>query len=340
MNSEMMTALGYLVVAGLINSAYTLPLKLKLRWKWENMWLAFTLLGVCILPSALGMWTIPGFWSVYSQIGFRSLLIVAFSGATWGIGMLLSGVAVDLIGVAAMFATVMGVSSSVGALLPLIIQGLGGLTLRAGLLIFVGIGLTILGVVLCGLAGRQRERDEASKDGPKRSAFLRGFFFAVLGGICGSMLNFGLAAGAPLIEVARQHGSSARMATNAAWVPVLLVGSVPGIIYCLRLLRKNGTGPNFLCLASFAYLFLALLMGLLWFGSVVLYGWATLRIGDLGAVLGWPLFMATIVLGSALWGAVTGEWKNASARARTFMGSSVFVLLVAIAILASARARG
>jgi hypothetical protein len=31
MNSEMMVALGYLVFAGLINSAYTLPLKLKLR---------------------------------------------------------------------------------------------------------------------------------------------------------------------------------------------------------------------------------------------------------------------------------------------------------------------
>ncbi len=212
--------------------------------------------------------------------------------------------------------------------------------MRSGLLISLGIALTIGGVVLCGLAGRQREKDEALKEGPKPSAFLRGFFFAVLGGICGSMLNFGLAAGAPLIEVARQHGATARMATNAAWVPVLVVGSIPGIIYCLRLLRKNGTGPNFLGLHSFPYLFLALLMGLLWFGSVVLSGWATVRFGNLGAVLGWPLFMATIVLGSALWGAVTGEWKNASGRARTLMGSSVFVLMVAIVVLASSRAKG
>jgi L-rhamnose-H+ transport protein len=339
MNSEMMTALGYLVVAGLINSAYTLPLKLKLRWKWENMWLAFTLVGVCLLPVLLGMWTIPGFWSIYTQIPSRSLLIVAASGATWGVGMLLSGVAVDLIGVAAMFATVMGASSSVGALLPLLVQGTGGLTPRSGLLIAAGITLTIMGVVLCGLAGRQREKDEAHKEIPKQTAFLRGFFFAVLGGICGSMLNFGLAAGAPLIEAARQHGSSAPIATNAAWVPVLVIGSIPGIIYCLRLLRKNGTAPNFLGLHSFPYLFLALLMGLLWFGSVVLYGMATLRIGNLGAVLGWPLFMATIVLGSSLWGAVTGEWKHASNRARALMGTSVFVLLVAIAVLASAKVR-
>jgi hypothetical protein len=49
--------------------------------------------------------------------------------------------------------------------------------------------------------------------------------------------------------------------------------------------------------------------------------------------------MATIVLGSSLWGAVTGEWKNAGARARTLMGSSVFALVAAIVVLASARAK-
>jgi L-rhamnose-H+ transport protein len=338
MSSEMMGALVYLVVAGLINSAYTLPLKLKLRWKWENMWLAFTILGICILPSALGMSTIPSFWSVYGQIKLRSLLIVGFSGATWGIGMLLSGIAVDLIGVAAMFATVMGTSASVGAILPLLIQGVGGISMRAGLLITLGIAFTILGVALCGLAGRQREKDEALKSGPTRPGFVRGFIFAVLSGISGSMLNFGLAAGSPLIEIARQHGSSARMATNAAWVPVLLIGAIPGILYCVYLLRKNQTGRNFLCFSTIPYLFFALLMGMLWFGSVVLYGWATLRIGLLGAVLGWPLFMVTIVLGSALWGVATGEWRNAGTRARVLMGSAVSLLVVAIIVLTSARA--
>jgi L-rhamnose-H+ transport protein len=338
MSSEMQGALVYLVFAGLINSAYTLPLKLKLTWKWENIWLAFTILGICILPSALGMSTIPSFWSVYGQIKFRSLLIVGFSGATWGIGMLLSGIAVDLIGVAAMFATVMGTSASVGAILPLVIQGVGGISMRAGLLITLGIALTILGVALCGLAGRQREKDEALKSGPTRPGFVRGFIFAVLSGISGSMLNFGLAAGSPLIEIARQHGSSARMATNAAWVPVLLIGAIPGILYCGYLLRKNQTAKNFLCFSTIPGLFLALLMGMLWFGSVVLYGWATLRIGLLGAVLGWPLFMVTIVLGSALWGVATGEWRNAGTRARVLMGSAVSLLVVAIIVLTSARA--
>jgi hypothetical protein len=110
--------------------------------------------------------------------------------------------------------------------------------MRAALLISLGLALTILGVALCGLAGKQREKDEALKSGPARSGFLRGFFFAVLAGICGSMLNFGLVAGAGLIEIARRHGASDRDATNAAWVPVLFVGAIPAILYCVHLLKK------------------------------------------------------------------------------------------------------
>jgi len=338
MNSEMIAALGYLVVAGAMNSAYTLPLKLKLSWKWENMWLAFTLLGVCVVPSALGTLTIPDFWSLYGQAKPSLVLILALSGITWGISLLLFGLAVDAVGVAVTFAIVMGVSAGFGALLPLLVNGFGGLPLRTGLIISLGVALTALGVALCGAAGRQREKDEALKAEAVRPSFFRGFIFAVLSGICGSMLNIGLAAGSALMDAARQHGASARMAITAAWVPVLLAGAVPGFIYCGYLLRKNQSGREYLPLHTLPYWFLALAMGVLWFGSVVLYGWATLRIGDLGAVLGWPLFMVTIVLGSALWGVVTGEWKNASGRARILMGSAVGVLAVAIIVLTSARA--
>src|SRR5438876_2593110 len=338
MDSEMTAALGYLVLAGIMNSAYTLPLKLKLTWKWENMWLAFTILGVCIVPTTLGMLTIPHFWSIYGQIKLSMLLIVCLSGATWGVALLLFGLAVDVVGVAITFALVMGTSAGVGALLPLLVKGTGGVSIRTGFLILFGIALTVVGVGLCGAAGKQREKDDALKGGVTGLGFLRGFVFAVLSGICGSMLNLGLAAGSTLIDAARERGSSPRMATNAAWVPVLLVGAVPGVLYCAYLLRKNRSSKNFFCLRTFPYLFLALLMGVLWFGSVVLYGWATLRIGNLGAVLGLPLFMVTIVLGSALWGAATGEWNNASVRARVLMGCAVSVLIAAIIVLTKAQA--
>ena len=340
MKAEMLAALGWLAVAGAMNSAYTLPLKLKLSWKWENMWLAFTLLGVCVVPSALGTLTIPDFWSIYGQAKPSLVLVLVLSGITWGIALLLFGLAVDAVGVAVTFAIVMGVSAGFGTLLPLLVNGFGGVPLRTGLIISLGVALTALGVALCGAAGRQREKDEALKADAVRLSFSRGFIFAVLSGMCGSMMNIGLAAGSPLMDAARQHGASARLATTAAWVPVLLAGAVPGFFYCGYLLRKNQSGREYLPLHTLPYWFLALAMGVLWFGSVVLYGWAALRIGKLGAVLGWPLFMVTIVLGSTLWGIVTGEWRNARRRARLLMGSAVAVLVVAIVVLTSGTASG
>ena len=52
-------------------------------------------------------------------------------------------------------------------------------------------------------------------------------------------------------------------------------------------------------------------MGLLWFGSNLVYGYGSQGLGDLGFVLGWPLFMGAIVLTANGWGALTGEWSAA-----------------------------
>ena len=48
---------------------------------------------------------------------------------------------------------------------------------------------------------------------------------------------------------------------------------------------------------------MALCMGILWFGSITLYGISTTKLGSLGAALGWPLFMSAIVISSTLAGA-------------------------------------
>lgn len=40
------------------------------------------------------------------------------------------------------------------------------------------------------------------------------------------------------------------------------------------------------------YWLLSLIMGLLWYGNVVLYGVGTITIGNLGAIIRWPVFMS------------------------------------------------
>ncbi len=51
--------------------------------------------------------------------------------------------------------------------------------------------------------------------------------------------------------------------------------------------------------------------------------------GEIGTVVGWPIFMATMIIFSGIWGFVTGEWKGSSSQARWYMLAGLIVLVIA-----------
>jgi len=144
MDQQLISACAYILVAGVMNSAYTLPLKLTRRWNWENTWFAFTVLGLCILPVLTAVFTIPDLWSIYGRVSRGLLLSTAFFGAVWGAALVLFGRAVGLIGVAVTFALVMGSSTAVGSLTPLLFTHPAKPFAHAELLLMVGLALNVL----------------------------------------------------------------------------------------------------------------------------------------------------------------------------------------------------
>ena len=182
MNSEMMVALGYLVFAGLINSAYTLPLKLKLTWKWENMWLAFTILGIWILPSALGMRTIPAFWSIYGQINHRALLDRGFQRGHLGHRHAAVGNRRRPHRCCRHVRHRHGSLDKCGRRPAPAPAGREWSFHAGGVLISLGLALTIFGVVLCGLAGRTtRERRSRENRTARQCRLPAGLYFCRVG---------------------------------------------------------------------------------------------------------------------------------------------------------------
>ena len=81
---------------------------------------------------------------------------------------------------------------------------------------------------------------------------------------------------------------------------------------------------------------MAALMGVLWYGSIVLYAISTTRMGELGTSIGWPLFLASIVVASTVFGVLTGEWRRTGTRPIQTMILGVSFLVVAIAVLSYA----
>ena len=78
------------------------------------------------------------------------------------------------------------------------------------------------------------------------------------------------------------------------------------------------------------------LSSLLWFGSVLLYGMGAVRIGSLGPVVGWPVFMSGAVAASFVWGALAGEWRKAGGKAVGTMILGIALLIGAMVLFAKA----
>lgn len=59
--------------------------------------------------------------------------------------------------------------------------------------------------------------------------------------------------------------------------------------------------------------------GTVWYAGIAAYGMADADLGVLDAMIGWPLFMATLVIVANLWGrAAAGEWTDDSRLAYSY----------------------
>lgn len=336
MTSNILEAVGLILLAALMNATYTLPMKLNKGWAWEHSWLAFSFLGVAVVPTIIATLTVPGLWSIYPGIPASTLIAMAAFGVTWGISLVLFGLSISIVGVAITFAVCLGTSAASGALVPLVLQHPDRVLTRQGGLILTGVAVILVGVGLCGLAGHRRDPLKTPQQSGGAQPFARGFLYAVISGVMGSMLNLGLAYGGAIQERARELGASQAMMSNAVWLPCLWAGFIPGVIYCFSIMTKNHNVADLTARARWYYPIMAMCMGALWFGSIICYSLSTIKLGDLGPVIGWPLFLSAVVIASTVAGVLTGEWSRAGAGPIRLMSLGVLCLVAAMGVLALA----
>jgi len=336
MTSNTVQAILLVLCAAIMNAAYALPMKLNRKWEWEHSWFAFSILGVAVVPTVIAVLTVPGLWSTYAVVSGGTLAKMVLFGASWGVSLVFFGLALTRLGLAISFAVCLGTSAAVGALTPLVVQHPELVMTRQGGLIFLGVLVIVFGVTLCGLAGKSRDTALQKGSTTVRKDFLGGFLLAFISGILGSMLNLGLAFGGSIQRSAQQHGASLAMMSNAVWLPCLYAGFLPGVIYCWILMRKKGSVGRLRLPGTWYYWLASASMGLLWFCSIILYSISTLKLGDLGTSIGWPLFLASIVVASTFFGVLTGEWARTGTRPIRTMMLGVSFLVAAIAILSYA----
>src|SRR5260370_18977636 len=221
MTSNTVQAVLLVLCAVIMNAAFALTMKLNKKWEWAHSWFAFSILGVAVVPTVIAQITVPKLWSTYATVSGGTLAAMVLFGGSWGVSLVFFGLALTRLGLAITFAVCLGTWAAVGALTPLIAQHADQIMTRQGGLIFLGVLMIIVGVALCGLAGKHREAALQQGSASVRHGFWWGYLLAFVSGILGSTLNLGLAYGGTVHLAAQPHGPSLPLMSNAPLWPCL-----------------------------------------------------------------------------------------------------------------------
>jgi L-rhamnose-H+ transport protein len=322
-------------VGGMLNGSFAAPMKRLAAWRWENIWLVYSVSGLLILPWIIALATVPHLGGVLQQASGWVLAKIALFGFAWGIGSVLFGQGIARVGLALGFAVILGITSSFGSLLPLAILHPDQLGTRHGVTLIAGTLVMIVGLVFLSLAGKRREREQApGAVASEYSGFGVGLLICIFSGVFSSMLNFAFVFGDEMRQLSLQAGASTAMSANGIWALGVCSGFVPNAAYCIYLLNKNRTWGVFREKAGGAlYTLGATVMGFLWYSGVVVYGMGADALGTLGGIIGWPVYMSVDIIAGLVWGFLGGEWKGASRTALGYCLTGIAILFLAIGVI-------
>jgi L-rhamnose-H+ transport protein len=324
-----------IVLAGLLNGSFAVPLKTTRVWKFNHIWTLHSLLALGVMPWIVAMATVPRWSDLLSRVPARGWLMLVGWGVLFGVASLLYGIAVDLLGIALGFAIQLGLSIVLGALLPLLWAGAFGLRSQGDWLFVLGLAMMVAGVVLCAQAGGSK----GETGSPSAKRFRLGLLIAIVGGILAPTLNFGIQYGTVLLSKGAGTGSKQGFPVEIylAWAVFLSAAAVVQAGYCFgRVAREHSTQTFGAGLRTRDALQVPV-MSLVWIASVFIYGRSAFGLGALGNSFGWPVFVALIILTSNAWGVLLAEWKQAARAAFYRMLAGSVILIVAAFVIGQSR---
>lgn len=312
---------------GLLAGVFAFPMKRIREWNWENTWFAYSCFGFVLLPFLLVNATVHHVGDVYRSLTPLSLIVIMAAGYTWGWGSALFGVGIQRLGMGLGFSLILGITTVLGALAPLLFTDVKSIHMAP---LLSGLLLLVVGLVFCGRAGALR--NEGAQGASSSTSYMAGLILCILSGCFSAAFNVGAAASRPIQEAAVSRGTAQWAAANAFWPLLLFGGFLGNATYCGILFFKNRSFRKFW--SAGAGWGISFAMGLIWISGVLLYGLGSFRMGPLGTVLGWPVFTALMVLSAYFLGLLTGEWRGATRRSLMWMNGGVVVIAAALFLVA------
>src|SRR5216684_1186858 len=180
MGHSVLPGVSLVLIAGLMAGCCMLPLKFVRSWKWENVWLVFSILSLVVIPWSLALTFVGRLLDTYRALSAHQLAVPMLLGAGWGIAQILFGISVKRLGLGIAYAIIVGLGAVLGTLVPLFAQQRAIAKEHAIQLILSGVVVMSVGIFLTAWSGQIKERAAAINESPSHRSYLAAIFLAVL----------------------------------------------------------------------------------------------------------------------------------------------------------------
>ncbi|MCD8101962.1 MAG: L-rhamnose/proton symporter RhaT [Alistipes sp.] len=332
---EVLLGLLIIAVGSFGQSSSYVPIRKVKEWSWESFWLTQGIFAWLVFPLLGALLAIPAGGSLGSLLGAGGAGKALMYGVLWGVGGLTFGLSMRYLGVALGQSISLGTCSAFGTLLPAIFAG-DNLFSGQGLILLLGVCITIAGIAVIGYAGSLRAQnmtEEQKREAIKDFALTKGLLVALLAGVMSACFNLGLNAGTPIKETAIINGVDPLFAGLPVILMVTLGGFLTNAAYCIFQNVKNKTGGDYFKggVMGNNLLFCAL-AGVLWYSQFfgLEMGKSFLVNSPLLLAFSWSILMALNVTFSNIWGIILKEWKGCNNRTMTVLIIGLLILVFSV----------
>lgn len=331
--------IGLLIIAlgSFGQSSSYVPINRVREWSWENFWMVQGIFAWLLFPLLGALIAVPAGSSLFALLGEGGALRAIVYGALWGVGGLTFGLSMRYLGVALGQSISLGTCSAFGTLLPALFAGTD-LLHGPGLILLIGVGITLAGIAVIGYAGSLRAAtmsEEEKRAAIRDFALTKGLVVALLAGVMSACFALGLDAGAPIKATAAAQGVDPLFAGLPVILLVTTGGFVTNAAYCLYQNVRNHTAGEYLRVSRSTLannLLFCALAGGLWYSQFfgLEMGKSFLTGSPILTAFSWSILMSLNVLFSNLWGILLKEWKGCSPRTLTTLAAGLILLLFSI----------
>lgn len=334
---KILLALLIIAVGSFGQSSSYVPINKVRHWAWECFWLVqgvFAWLVFPFLGAQIGLPEGVSLGELYSSAPIWKPIVF---GALWGIGGLTFGLSMRYLGVALGQSIALGTCSAFGTLLPAMFAGTD-LFHGEGLILLLGVCITLAGITVIGFAGSLRTRglsEEERRAAVKDFALTKGLLVALLAGLMSACFALGLDAGGGIREAATAAGADSLVAGLPVILLVTLGGFVTNAAYCIFQNIRNRTFADYTavgCRDMANNLVFCALAGLLWYSQFfgLEMGKSLLTDSPVLLAFSWCILMSLNILFSNLWGLILKEWHGANKKTIAVLVAGLVILLFSV----------